>query len=113
MKTEMRFLIIPLKSKLPQTSRSAGTVSKNSGLKDQSLTHKNMENEQIRYEDEKYHYEINKLIDDLLKSIDTLKYWEGVSDHFCECKLPIGSCLKCEMMRTIGTLKDTLKYLKP
>ena len=70
-------------------------------------------NEQLRYEEEQYHHEIDRMVEDLVKSIDTLKYWEGVSDHFCECQLPIGSCLKCDMMRTIETLKDTLKWLKP
>jgi len=68
-----------------------------------------MSDEQLRYEEEQYHHEIDRMVEDLVKSIDTLKYWEGVSDHFCECRLPIGSCLKCDMMRTIETLKDTLK----
>jgi len=47
MKTVKHSLITPLKRKLPLTSLFAGTDSKSSGLKDQSLTHNNMNNQEL------------------------------------------------------------------
>lgn len=36
----------------------------------------------------------------LIKSIsNAIKYWEDVSEHDCECRFPIGGCLKCDMIR--------------
>jgi hypothetical protein len=36
----------------------------------------------------------------LIKTIShTVNYWEEVSEHDCECRFPIGGCLKCDMRR--------------
>tara|TARA_R110000868_G_scaffold203990_2_gene452008 strand:- start:137 stop:412 length:276 start_codon:yes stop_codon:yes gene_type:complete len=38
----------------------------------------------------------------------TVNYWEGVSDHVCECRFPIGGCLKCDMRK----IREGIERLK-
>lgn len=36
--------------------------------------------------------------------INTLKYWEDISDCVCDNTTPIGGCLKCDMKKCIDDI---------
>lgn len=44
--------------------------------------------------------------------INTLKYWEDISDCVCDNTTPIGGCLKCDMRECIEQLEEIAPYLE-
>ena len=43
---------------------------------------------------------------ELYRLLDSMKYWEDVSECVCSSSSPIGSCLKCDMKNGIAVISQ-------
>jgi len=43
--------------------------------------------------------------------LNTLRYWENISECVCDSTTPIGGCLKCDMRACIEQLEEIGPYV--